>query len=363
MSALKPNVKTWFSTHDWSERILTADPSWFTVSMGTGVCTQLLIKFPYPAGWLKTIAYIFWVDMHVNIADICIFAFFMTLGILRVIIYPLVARTVVDDFSQTSYLGAVAVAFETIILGIVSFYSGHHAAMYVAEVMYWVAAALSLFVACGGVFFMYQRQKQHSFSDINGVWFLTFIPFIVDSTVGGAISPYLSYENSVTVLVTSFLMWSVGVGMSLVILSLYFWRLMSCQLPPREAIISTFVPVGPFGMGAYSIQQMAVGLASQVREHRFTLARPPQPPNDVTTMATIAEGIHWLGIIVALVQLGIASFLLVEACLSVCAKVPKTFNVGQSHSIPSLLILLIPIRQGFGALFFLAECTAMLGTQ
>ncbi|KAK5188675.1 hypothetical protein LTR92_011313 [Exophiala xenobiotica] len=94
--------------------------------------------------------------MCAQIADICIFAFFMTLGILRVIIYPRVARTVVDDFSQTSYLGAVAVAFETIILGIVSFYSGHHAAMYVAEVMYWVAAALSLFVACGGVFFMYQ---------------------------------------------------------------------------------------------------------------------------------------------------------------------------------------------------------------
>ncbi|KAK5200655.1 Plasma membrane sulfite pump involved in sulfite metabolism, partial [Exophiala xenobiotica] len=80
----------------------------------------------------------------------------MALGILRVIIYPRVARTVVDDFSQTSYLGAVAVAFETIILGIVSFYSGHHAAMYVAEVMYWVATALSLFVACGGLFFMYQ---------------------------------------------------------------------------------------------------------------------------------------------------------------------------------------------------------------
>jgi hypothetical protein len=80
-------------------------------------------------------------------------------------------------------------------------------------------------------------------------------------------------------------------------------------------------------------------------------------------MATIAEGIHWLGIIVALVQLGIASFLLVEACLSVCAKVPKTFNVGKSHLIPDLLISLIPFHQAFGALFFLAECTAMLGTQ
>ncbi|KAK5220340.1 Plasma membrane sulfite pump involved in sulfite metabolism [Exophiala xenobiotica] len=252
----------------------------------------------------------------------------MTLGLLRVMMYPQVAKGVVDDFSQTSYLGAVAVAFETIILGIVSFYSHHQAAMYVAEVMYWIAAAMSLFVAFGGVFFMYRRQQQHSFSDINGAWFLTFIPLIVDSTVGGAISPYLAYKNSVTLLVTSFLMWSLGVGMSLVILSLYFWRLMSCQLPPRDAIISTFVPVGPFGMGAYSIQQLAVGLGSLVREHRFTLDRPPQPPNDAATMATIAEGIHWAGVIVALLLLGLASFLLVEACFSVHANVSKTFNVG-----------------------------------
>ncbi|KAK5275759.1 Plasma membrane sulfite pump involved in sulfite metabolism, partial [Exophiala xenobiotica] len=60
MAALKPNLKTWFKANDWRERIITADPSWFTVPMGTGVCTQLLTHFPYPAGWLKTIAYIFW---------------------------------------------------------------------------------------------------------------------------------------------------------------------------------------------------------------------------------------------------------------------------------------------------------------
>ncbi|KAK5198267.1 Plasma membrane sulfite pump involved in sulfite metabolism [Exophiala xenobiotica] len=207
MAALKPNLKTWFKANDWRERIITADPSWFTVPMWTGKLQYQHARmyatpchFPYPAGWLKTIAYIFW------IADICIFAFFMTLGLLRVMMYPQVAKGVVDDFSQTSYLGAVAVAFETIILGIVSFYSHHQAAMYVAEVMYWIAAAMSLFVAFGGVFFMYRRQQQHSFSDINGAWFLTFIPLIVDSTVGGAISPCLAYKNSVTLLVTSFLM-------------------------------------------------------------------------------------------------------------------------------------------------------------
>lgn len=265
---------------------------------------------------------------QIQIADICIFTFFMALGILRVFLYPHVAKNVLADFSQTSYLGAIVVAFETIILGIVSFYSHHQSAMYVAEVMFWIAAIMSGFVALGGLFIMYERQPQHSFNDLNGAWFLTFIPLIVDSTVGGAVAPYLAYKNSITMLVISFLMWSVGISFSLVILSLYLWRLMSCSLPPRVAIISTFVPVGPFGMGAYSIQQLAVGLASQVREHRFTLARPPLPPNDAATMATIAEGIHWAGIIIALVQLGIASFLLVEACFSVYARVPKTFNVG-----------------------------------
>jgi len=275
-----------------------------------------------------------------QIADICLFAFFASLSIFRVVMYPEVAKTVIEDVSQTSYLGAVAVAFETIILGILSFYSNHQVAVYFAEAMYWIATVLGIFVACGGVFFMSQRQKPHSFPDVTGAWFLTFIPLIVNSTVGGAVSPYLAYKNGTTVLVTSFLMWSVGVGMSFVILPLYFWRLVSCQLPPRAAIISTFVPVGPFGMGAYSIQKMAVIIGSQIVEHRFFFAQGPQPPDDASALATIAEGIHWVGIMLAAVQLGIASFLLVEACSSVSAKVPKTFNVGQFHVLPDPVLSL-----------------------
>lgn len=245
--------------------------------------------------------------------------------------YPHVAKNVLDDFSQTSYLGAVAVAFETIILGIVSFYSHHLGAMYVAEALFWIAATMSAFVAFGGVFYMYQRQRQHALTDVNGVWFLTFIPLIVASTVGGAISPYLAYKNSITLLLTSFLMWLLGVAMSLVILPIYFWRLMSFKAPRRDAIVSTFIPIGPFGMGAYSIQRMAVGLASQVSKHKFILEQPPHPPNDMGTIAIIAEGIHWAGIITALVQLAIASFFLVEACVSVYANAPKPFNIGEWH--------------------------------
>jgi hypothetical protein len=68
-----------------TQRIITADPSWFTVPMGTGklatqmlknhdlksdlgVCVQLLTHFPYPSYWLSNLAYVFWVRARYSVA-------------------------------------------------------------------------------------------------------------------------------------------------------------------------------------------------------------------------------------------------------------------------------------------------------
>lgn len=151
---------------------------------------------------------------------------------------------------------------------------------------------------------------------------------IVLSSTGSAISPYLERRAGVAVLVVSFMMWSLGLGMSYIILAIYFWRLIKCKLPAREAIISCFVPIGPLGMGAYSIQNLAVGLATHINKYNYTLERAPQPPVTVQTIAAIAESIHWLGILIALCLLGLATFFLVEAFASVWARFPRSFNIG-----------------------------------
>lgn len=165
-------------------------------------------------------------------------------------------------------------------------------------------------------------------ADINGSWFLSFIPLIVGSTVGGAISPHLPIKNAVVLIMTAFLMWAVGIGMSSVLLPIYFWRLMTAQLPARAAIVTTFVPVGPYGMGAYSIQQLSSDLARCISEG-FTLDATIGS-NEMSTRL-IGEGIQWIGVIVALMCLGIASFWLVEACLSVGTKPPRSFSIGENH--------------------------------
>lgn len=253
------------------------------------------------------------------------FALFTALGCIRAFRHPHSFREISEDFAETSYLGAIIIASEIITLGVISFYQSRSDALYVAEVMYWISVVGSVFVAFGGVYFMYSNQKEHGLGDINGAWFLTWIPCIVCSTVGGTLTSSLSQRNGSSILVTSFLLWSVGIAMSTVLLSIYLWRLMSAKLPPAAAIVSTFVPIGPYGMAAYSIQQLAYALARRVKAGLF-LDNTLGP--SLTALEVVSEGLIWLGILVAMFLLGIGSFWLVEACLSVGTRVPGSFNVG-----------------------------------
>jgi hypothetical protein len=113
-----------------------------------------------------------------------------------------------------------------------------------------------------------------------------------------------------------------------IIIAIYFWRLMKCKLPAREAIISCFVPVGPPGMGAYAIQNLAIGLAAHISKYKFTLEHAPQPPVSAQMIGAVAEGVHWLGVILSFSLLAIATFFLVEAFASLWAKSPRSFNIG-----------------------------------
>src|SRR2546429_653530 len=125
-------------------------------------------------------------------------------------------------------------------------------------------------------------------------WLLTFIPMIVISSTGAIISLHLDQRAGVAILVVSFMMWSLGLGMCYIILVIYFWRLMKCKLPARDAIISCFVPVGPLGMAAYAIQEMAVGLAAHISKYKYRLELAPKPPVSAQTIGGVAESVHWL---------------------------------------------------------------------
>lgn len=151
---------------------------------------------------------------------------------------------------------------------------------------------------------------------------------IVTSATGGALLPYIRYPNNVAVLVVSFLLWSVGESICFIITTIYFWRLMSCNLPSRDAIVSCCIGMGPFGMGAYSIQLQAVFLSQYIKGSQFGPTQSEPPPLPQETLLATAEAIHWLGIIVALFLIGHCTFWFVESFSSIIFRIPKAFNIG-----------------------------------
>jgi len=261
--------------------------------------------------------------------------------------FPKVALGVLDDLQQTCYLGTVAIAWETVGTGVVVFYANIGPAVVVAQVFYWISVLMTMMVTFGGVYTLYRRQGKHSLDEVNGAlyvilhWptvrkanslsFLLFIPMIVaaaqGSVLAGALSPD-SPKNAVVVIVVSFLMVSLGVGCSFLVLGIYFWRLMAVHLPARGAIVSTFVPVGPTSMAAFAILNLSAGLAQTVHNQRFAFNRSWELPVTDESLAAIAEMIMWIGVIIALFLLGVATFFLIEAVAAVITLVPKTFNVG-----------------------------------
>lgn len=81
-------------------------------------------------------------------------------------------------------------------------------------------------------------------------------------------------------------------------------------------------------MGAYAIQNLAIGLAAHINKYKFTLGRAPQPPVSAEMIGAIAEGVRWLGVIFSFALLAIGTFFLVEAFASLWAKSPRSFNIG-----------------------------------
>ena len=93
----------------------------------------------------------------------------------RVIMYPRITAATLNDLQQTCYLGTVPIAWETIGTGLVIFYSHHEAAVYVAQVFFWIAVVMALLVTCGGVYALYRRQRQHSLDEVTGAWYVLFV--------------------------------------------------------------------------------------------------------------------------------------------------------------------------------------------
>ena len=108
-------------------------------------------------------------DAQCQILEIVLFIFFAAMSVTRAIMYPALTKRIYLDFSQTSYLGAIPVSIDTILVPLSHFYADRRAAIWAAWGLWWIAMLMSVAVGVLIVFIICAYQDPHDLSTITGV--------------------------------------------------------------------------------------------------------------------------------------------------------------------------------------------------
>ncbi|KAH7141545.1 voltage-dependent anion channel-domain-containing protein, partial [Dactylonectria estremocensis] len=231
--------------------VRTFTPSWFAVNMGTGIVSILLHNLPYNGTWL------YWISVIIFALNVLLFAIFLFISVLRYFTYPGLWTVMIRHPVVPLFLGAFPMGLATIIemIVLVCVPVWGHWAITLAWVLWWIDSIMSIAI-CYLVPFMMMHLHDTKLPAANAAWLLPIASVIVASGVGGVVSEVLvNEEHALWTLVVSYILWGTSIPLSMSYLVIYLHRLFMHNLPPREVIVSAFIPVGTLGQGAFAIMQ------------------------------------------------------------------------------------------------------------
>lgn len=286
-------------------------PAWFAVIMGTGAVNILWHNYPYLSDTttFKIFTLIFF------FLNLSLFITFCILTVSRYTLFPDIWGIMIRHPIQSLYLGTFPMGATTLInIGVGEIYQqyrfGHKAFLYTLWAFWWADVVLSLICAFAVVHVMKTRQD-HALSRMTAVWLLPVVTVVVASSTGGILAPVLlpfsRYDALITLTLAAFLV-SLGLCLAMMILTMYFLRLIMYGVPQGASVISTFIPLGPMAQGGYSILLLGQG---------FRTILPLQNESQVLSDPHTGDIINVICVFIAFVLWALATMWLLYACLAV----------------------------------------------
>lgn len=223
--------------------------------MGTGGIGSLFHDYPY--GGNSRIMNGF--SLAFFFINLLLFLVFLSISICSAVMYPynlakLFNHPIYSLYVSCFPMGAVTVI--TVALTTVHEYWGFGGVpfLYVLWGFWWLDGILSFLCTFGLVFLMVTRHR-HTLSSFSPLWFLPVVTLIVCSSTGQLIAARLLRTSIPYALLTmgvSVAMLFIGLSLALMLMSIYICRIIIEGFPNIDLIISSFIPLGPCGQGAYS---------------------------------------------------------------------------------------------------------------
>lgn len=96
-----------------------------------------------------------------------------------------------------------------------------------------------------------------SLETMTAAWLLPIVSTIVAAASGGIVAEVLpNHQHALWTITISYILWGTGVPLAMMVLVIYFQRLTVYHLPPREVIVSVFLPLGPLGQGGFAVMRL-----------------------------------------------------------------------------------------------------------
>ena len=156
-------------------------------------------------------------------------------------------------------------------------------------------------------------------STMTAAWLLPIVSTIVASASGGIVASILpNPQHALITLVVSYVLWGTGVPLAMCVLVIYFLRLTTNNVPPKEVIVSVFLPLGPLGQGGFAIMQLGK-VAQSIFHSTHTLP---------TSTVYAGDIIYVFGFLTALIMWGFGLCWLFFAMTSIYRTKRFPFNMG-----------------------------------
>ncbi|KAJ2448979.1 Plasma membrane sulfite pump involved in sulfite metabolism [Coemansia sp. RSA 2424] len=293
-------------------------PFWFTVCMGTGMLSACLARMPYDVAAIR------WTGVGLFALNAVLLVAFLVVLVVQAVVYPETWAYMRRHPQRMLHYGAVPMALATAVTGTLGFgfHEAHRGVLYAAWAAWWVAVALAWAAAVLLVYLAASRATR-SIEAVTGAWLLLVAPLTVCATAGAALAESLAGSAAYATLVCSYVLAGAGVPLTCCVVVLYMHRIAAHKLPPSDAILTAFIPLGPVAQAG--VAALALGSAAQD-------LLPQALPASAEALAPVLYG---LGVAAALAAWGSALFWAAHAvfcvayqhhCCTTGARVP--FGIG-----------------------------------
>lgn len=296
--------------HGWRRIVRNFSPSWFSTTMGTGVVSVLFISIPFQHPVTYYLSIIFFV------LNLLIYSLAAITSILRYTLYPEIWTVMIQDPTNSLFLGTVPMGFSTLINSFLLLCAPTWGpwATYFAFSLWIVDAVASISVTLSLSFILISQTHLQSLDGITAAQLLPIAATIVASGVGAETTHALIHNThdprlALGTMFASYVMWCMSVPFALVTLVIYYQRLTIHKLPAREIIVSVFLPLGPLGMGGYTITSLGaqtrtlLPLVSPFLSHVPTAGDTIYVLTLLTALLLWSFGLAWLAYAVAAITL------------------------------------------------------------